>query len=249
MARSSARGAGGKQVRRDSFVDAVPFVLVACEGKTEQKVLDGLRTHLRLPSVKVEVRGQCGNTLSVLDAALEMRKEKLKSLPKRDLARDSMETWAVFDRDEHPETRWSQAFAKAAAQVPPVRMAQSNPCIELWAILLYRDQTAHIERGDAQKALAVLMAGYHHEKAPFFNIAECLASDISNDTARWELAGQRARAIAVRRAKDGDPLGNPSTDFDLLVAELFAIANKAWRITASATRKAPSTLAPSLGTP
>ena len=227
MARSSARGAGGKQVRRDSFVDAVPFVLVACEGKTEQKVLDGLRTHLRLPSVKVEVRGQCGNTLSVLDAALEMRKEKLKTLPKRDSARDSVQTWAVFDRDEHPETRWSQAFAKAAAQVPPVRMAHSNPCIELWAILLYRDQTAHIERGDAQKELAALMAGYNHEKAPFFDTDACLGRVATDGPARWEVAGQRARALAQRQASARHPRGNPTTDFDLLVAELFAIARSA----------------------
>ena len=226
MGHKSVRGGGAKQSRRSGFRELQPVVVVACEGKTEKAVLDGLRSHLRLSTVTIEVRGQCGNTLSVVDAALDMRAQALEKLGRAHSARGALQTWAVFDRDEHPNNRWAQAFNKAAAQRPPVAIAQSNPCIELWAILLYRDQTAHIERGAAQKELAALMAGYDHEKAPFFDTDACLGRVAADGPARWELAGQRARALALRQASAGNPRGNPTTDFDVLVAELFAIGNK-----------------------
>jgi hypothetical protein len=226
MGRKGVHGGGGKQERRSGFRELQPVVVVACEGKTEKAVLDGLRSHLRLSTVTIEVRGQCGNTLSVVDAALDMRAQALKKLGKAHKARGDLQTWAVFDRDEHPDIRWVQAFDKARAQHPAVATAHSNPCIELWAILLYRDQTAHIERGAAQKELATLMAGYDHEKAPFFNTSACLEPVPPDGKQRWQLAGIRARALASRHAADGEALPNPSTDFDLLVELLFAIASK-----------------------
>lgn len=226
MGHKSVRGGGAKQSRRSGFRELQPVVVVACEGKTEKAVLDGLRSHLRLSTVTIEVRGQCGNTLSVVDAALDMRAQALKKLGQAHSARGALQTWAVFDRDEHPNNRWAQAFNKAAAQRPPVAIAHSNPCIELWAILLYRDQTAHIERGAAQKQLAALMSGYDHEKAPFFNTSACLEPLPPDGKQRWQLAGTRARSLASRQAADGEALPNPSTDFDLLVELLFAIARK-----------------------
>ena len=36
------------------------------------------------------------------------------------------------------------------AQANDISVAVSNPCIELWFVLHFRDQNAHIERGDAQ---------------------------------------------------------------------------------------------------
>jgi hypothetical protein len=50
--------------------------------------------------------------------------------------------WCVFDRDEHPN------FASAVdlAAHHGIRLAMSNPCIELWFLLHFEDQTAFIDR-------------------------------------------------------------------------------------------------------
>ena len=56
------------------------------------------------------------------------------------------EYWCVFDIDEH--RRVPEAIDMAQAN--EIRLAISNPCIELWFILHFRDQNAHIERSRAQ---------------------------------------------------------------------------------------------------
>ena len=48
-----------------------------------------------------------------------------------------------------------QAIDKALAN--GISVAMSNPCIELWFILHFQDQSAHIERGDAQAASKELL--------------------------------------------------------------------------------------------
>lgn len=57
------------------------------------------------------------------------------------------EIWCIFDVDEHPNL--SQAINEA--REGGIEVALSNPCFELWLILHYQDQTAHIDRRHAQR--------------------------------------------------------------------------------------------------
>ena len=59
----------------------------------------------------------------------------------------------MFDVDEHPDV---DAAIRDAAQVN-IGIAVSNPCVELWFLLHWRDQTAHLDRHAAQSAVVPLV--------------------------------------------------------------------------------------------
>ncbi len=128
------------------------MLVIACEGKTEERLLTALSGHLRIPAKQIEVSGQQGVPRTVVDAAEKMRDEQLAKLPRREQATVPLQTWAVFDRDEHES--WLEACNAAAGK--RIELAISNPCFELWGILMYQDQTAHIHRHEAQRVLSGL---------------------------------------------------------------------------------------------
>ena len=69
------------------------------------------------------------------------------------------QVWCVFDVDEHrllPE-------AGHQARDNAIEVAISNPCFELWALLHFRDQHAHIERGPLHHECKQYMPGYEKQ--------------------------------------------------------------------------------------
>lgn len=66
------------------------------------------------------------------------------------------EVWGVFDVDAHPKL----GEAKQLAKDHFINLAISNPCFELWALLHFQDQRAHIERQKVRAALQRHMPGY-----------------------------------------------------------------------------------------
>ena len=80
------------KLKRDAAQISLPRkLLFVCEGATERAVLDGLRQRWRIAHASVQVIGQAGDPMGVVDRCLEA--------PRADTDR-----WAVFDRDEH--VRW-----------------------------------------------------------------------------------------------------------------------------------------------
>jgi hypothetical protein len=75
-----------------------------------------------------------------------LRRIEPKLVTRRGRGRPHDQVWCVFDRDEHPN------FAKAIdlADRHGINLAISNPCLELWVILHFEDQTAYLERQTAQ---------------------------------------------------------------------------------------------------
>lgn len=126
--------------------------------------------------------------------------------------KDWPETWVVFDRDEH--AHWRNAIEDARQS--KVHVAVSNPCIELWALLLHREQSAPLHRTDAQKALTKVHAGYDHNSGARLD-AEIAFPALAQAHARSE-------TLRVRAREAGDSFGNPVTYFDLLLARLERIA-------------------------
>jgi hypothetical protein len=146
--------------------------------------------------------GQQGVPETVVEEAL---KEQRKHTPRP-------EVWVVFDRDEHGS--WLAAIHRA--QALGFKLAVSNPCFELWGLLLHRDHTAPIHRHQAQRDLAQLHPGYHHDKSPWFDIDTVLA--------HLDDAPRRSATLARRAQEAGDPRGNPTTCFSDLVVRLKALA-------------------------
>lgn len=174
-------------------------VAIFCEGATEESCLKGLRGRWRVPAVTVRVVGQVGVPKTVVESA----KAYVSGLGPR-AARPTVVV--VFDRDDHPSWKAAMEMARALGYVRAV----SNPCIELWGLLLHREQSANIHRHDAQRALAELHRGYHHERSPYFDIDLVLEG--------MEAAEGRALALDGRAEAAGDPFTNPTTSFSRAIA-------------------------------
>ena len=101
------------------------------------------------------------------------------------------ETWCIFDTDEHPSI--PEALDLAARN--GVCVALSNPCLELWFLIHFQDQTAWIHRHAAQSA-----AGR------FLSAGKSLTpGDLGRLQERHGEARTRAKALAVMHERNGSP--------------------------------------------
>ncbi len=188
--------------RKAHFVDPAPVLLAVCEGKTEERLLDGLRREWRIPSARVVLVPRAGVPSTIVKKAKALRAEL-----------QAHEAWVVFDRDEHPN--WTGAIHEAEQARPPLVLAISNPCFELWALLLHGDQRAALHRHEAQRRLARVHPGYDHHKNPYLTISVVLP--LLADAAR------RARQLNADAESLGEPHRSPTTRFSDLVDRLRSI--------------------------
>lgn len=95
-------------------------------------------------SVQVKIAKYHGPPRELVDRAVEAKKlEDREERAGRGRAHD--EIWCVFDVDQHPKL--TEALQVAAAH--GIHVAISNPCIELWFVLHFQDQTASLTAADA----------------------------------------------------------------------------------------------------
>lgn len=115
------------------------------EGDTEKDYLEHWHRRFRA-DVHVAIDKFRGSPLRLVDEAVKQRRHDVREEERgRGRARD--EYWCVFDRDDHQD--FDDAITAAAAN--HIRVAHSNPCIELWFILHSRDQSAWVDRQVAQR--------------------------------------------------------------------------------------------------
>lgn len=133
-------------------------ILVVCEGiETEPGYLRAFQHDMRNSRVHVETIGAGGVPLTVVTRAIELRGDAMKRAQgERDDNLLFDEVWAVFDVDDHPGIE----EAKERASTNGIECAISNPCFELWALLHFQDQRAHVERGKVASMLRKYMHGY-----------------------------------------------------------------------------------------
>lgn len=192
--------------RRSAFTDPRPSVLICCEGRvTEPSYFNGLKNELRIRLVHIEVVPAGPNPKTIVDYAVERKKEaEREARRKRDANLKYDEVWCVFDVDSHP--RIPEAKQKAVAN--GVELAISNPCFELWLLLHFRDQRAHIERHEVQAACREHIQGYEKE-VPFNKVFPFYQSAVQRtaELNRW----QETRGCAGK---------NPSTGVHRLTEEI-----------------------------
>ncbi|HFE46842.1 MAG TPA: RloB domain-containing protein [Nannocystis exedens] len=185
--------------------DCQTKLLVLCEGNTEARLLKDLRGDWKIRALDIRVLGRQGVPMTIVKKADKLRRTHGRN---RTLW---PETWAVFDRDEHKCYYDAIQWAKSK----DLKLAHSNPCFELWAILLYRDQSADLHRHKAQRELKTLHPGYHHKKNPYLDFKKILD--------RLEIAQQRAINLDHRARDAGDPHGCPTTRFPDLLARIESL--------------------------
>ena len=117
-------------------------LLIVCEGKTEEAYFNILLDVYRPPRfVKVEVVGQKGQHLSLVDNAVRRR---LELCEEERLGEEDVECWAVCDEDIMPVT-FSELERYAAER--DVRLAFSAPQFEMY-LLQHFEQSASIDKDE-----------------------------------------------------------------------------------------------------
>jgi hypothetical protein len=190
--------------RRRPFRNPLPRILIVCEGtRTEPGYFSALHHTERIPIVLVISPGGVPKTL--VERAVELKNAAEKDARSREdenLLYDHV--WCVFDIDEHPAV----LDAKQQARDNGIDLAISNPCFELWILLHFQDQRAHIDRAVVQRQCAKYLPDYE-KKVPFNKLHP-----------KYDEAVQRALALdawqQTRRAEGS----NPSTGIHKLTEKI-----------------------------
>ncbi len=148
-----------------------------------------------------------GDPKSVVERAVQKKRES-ETAAKRQ--RDSYlaydRVWCVFDVDQH--ARLADAIQQARDN--EIGVAVSNPCFELWALLHFQDQNAHITRSKVQSLCRKHIPHYEKE-LPCAALWE-----------RYSEARERAVKLDHWHQSRGTSGGNPSTGVYRLIAEIEA---------------------------
>lgn len=180
--------------------------LVFTEGeRTEDGYLVYWRREFR-DTVTVTIDEFHGGPVQLVDRAVDAKRSEARA-ERRGQGRAHDEVWCVFDRDEHPN--FERALEKAAAN--GIGVAVSNPCIELWFVLHFADQTAYIEGTDARRLSRDLL---ECEKV----LSPAATAELGR---RFADARTRARELDAKHAGDGSPpFSNPSSGAWRLVDQI-----------------------------
>lgn len=172
-------------------------ILIVCEGKeTEPEYFKAFRIAERNPRVHVDVVRAAGVPRTVVERAIELREAaEAEAKRQRDQNLRWNEVWGVVDVDEHPNLDQARIMARDNS----IELAISNPCFELWALLHFQEQHAHIERHKARAALQQHLPGYDK------------AIDFPKVHPGYTDAIRRARGLDGEAARHGEPGRNPTT--------------------------------------
>lgn len=186
-----------KPARREAFKDPQPLILVVCEGAvTEPEYLRGFRVACRNPRVEIEVVGGKGAPKTLVEFAKAFKLAKQRQAKKEgdeNLAYDQV--WCVFDIDQHPNVTEARQMAAANS----ILLAISNPCIELWLLLHFREQPGMQDRSVLQGMMKQFIPGY----TKHVNYADYAAG--------YGDAARRARQLEKNASADNDAGRNPTT--------------------------------------
>jgi hypothetical protein len=162
------------------------------------------RRHRR--HVRVRIDESYGEPAQLVDRAESAKKEQLREA-RRSGGRPYDEIWCVFDDDRRPNL--TDAIRRAVQG--GINIAVSSPCCELWFILHYQDQTAHIEPKQAQALSRQLLKC---SKTLTEQAFEALAD-------RYDEAVRRAKYLDRKHKGDGSPpRNNPSSEVWKLVERI-----------------------------
>lgn len=171
-------------------------ILIVCEGReTEPGYFKELQREVRNPRVEIRIEKK-GVPIRVVKEAARLKEEaQAEATRQRDENFRWDEVWGVFDVDEHAHLD----EARRLAQKSGIELAVSNPCFELWALLHFQDQRAHIERQKACAALRRHLPGYDK------------SLDFPKLYPGYARAVTRAEALDRDAGRHGVPGRNPTT--------------------------------------
>lgn len=211
QSRSLTRAKGRELARRSPTLNVRKRVLIVCEdSKSSYLYFKRFRSELRLPTVKVEICGpECGPApINVVDFAKEM-KEKI--------FQDEYDyIFCVIDVDTH--TTLPAAIDKADAN--GMKVILSNPCVEYWYILHFKQMGTpfHTSREVAAYLKKNHIKGYSKGGDKIFDVIYPSTKE----------AIKNSRAILRQQHHNESDLTkcNPSTHVHLVIECLKKIAKE-----------------------
>ena len=179
--------------------DPKPVILVVSEGEvTEPEYIHGFAAACHNPRVRVETEEGAGVPRSVVETAKKMKSEADgRAAAEKDDNLRYDEVWCVFDFDEHPNVGNTKQMAKDNG----IKLAISNPCIELWLWLHFADQPGMQHRHDMQRRLKEHVPGFDKHVA------------FAAYAAGYDAARKRAEQLETAAEAAGEADRNPSTGF------------------------------------
>ena len=196
--------------RREAFKEPRKSILIVCEGeKTEPIYFNALKETLRLIMVDVEIVGEGGAPITVVNRAIARREDR-KIIAKKSLTKTEYEViYCVVDVDTH-ETL-DQAIDKARGN--EICVILSNPCFEYWYILHFRKTSAPFSSSqNVKSALRREHSAYSESDTTIFNVVYPKTSD----------AIKRSKEVLNEQHNDAEDLRdcNPSTHVHNIVEYL-----------------------------
>ncbi|WP_349369853.1 RloB family protein [Salinarimonas sp.] len=190
MARGGARSLSRRPPRREPRVK----IMIFCEGAVTEP--DYLGRFAAEVGIKLLFGQKGGKPAELVEAAIAARRAA-----RTDGFAGAHEIWAVFDRDDHPHI---PELRRRAAE-NDVRVAFSEPCFEVWALLHFVDGAGPMTSPEAIERICAHQPSYRREKR------------LDYDTLRpnHDAAVIRAERLRAARAQDGGT--NPYTDVDVLL--------------------------------
>ena len=184
-------------------------ILIVCEGeKTEVNYFKEIRIEKRIPDKLVQIKN-CSlgtNPKKVLECAIK------ESGYKRGKFENFDEVWIAIDRDEHQD--FAQTILEANSK--NINVACSNPCFELWLLLHFENQTAHIERQNVISKLSKHMSYAKNMNSSYFATKEKL-----------QFATENAKKLILKHKIDCEKFDNcecnPMTTMQELVEKIINI--------------------------
>lgn len=166
-----------------------PIYFVFCEGETEESYCLFLRQKYRVPIIiKTKVTGQNISDRLIKNFTSEIKKGNSSRYDKNFLLYD-------FDSNE---------FIQRLKSINNAILLVSNPCIELWFLLHYRNQIAALDCNNCIKDLTGFIGKY--KKGELNNLLK---------DKLWQ-----TRFEAIKRAKKLNEFDNPSTSIYRLIEDL-----------------------------
>ncbi|MDP1712323.1 MAG: RloB family protein [Candidatus Nanopelagicaceae bacterium] len=193
------------QFARPATPPQVTYILI-CEGKTEEQYFKQWERLLR-GKAKFRILGSVGSPITLVERAIAEKKYLVRS----GIKASDLRVWCVGDRDDHH--RMIEALDHARRK--DIQYALSIPCIELWFLLHFEDQRAHLHRDEA------IRRSKDHLDIPTKNLPSAALDILFQNV---DTAVQRATHLERMHASNGSgPLENPRSLLHILVSQLQSL--------------------------
>lgn len=197
------------------------YHLIVCEGaKTEPYYFNALKRTLSprtLEVIDIHIEGVGYNTLSLVEKAIEIRKERNNPLKPIDTV------WVVFDKDDASPELFNNAIKKCE-QEENLKAIWTNEAFELWFLLhfIYCDHS--IKRNDYRTKLEQCFKSKGYKNFRYDKTSPEMYS-LLNQYGSQEFAIKNAKKLENHHSSTGNNYANmnPCTKVHHLVAELLGI--------------------------